>query len=107
LSRSRRDILDASGWAPSYVNRNQTERAMSEPANPLTEQQHRLFAEELKAIESQLDAFREGLDHRYGQACDAARSLAQAIDALKEVETHMAEQLHVDHPDIQDEIYGN
>lgn len=79
---------------------------MSDAGNPLTEEQHRLFAEELAGIKAQLEAFRVALAHRYGEEVNAVGSLAQSIDTLTQVESHMQAQAQADLTDIDEEIYG-
>ena len=79
---------------------------MSDAGNPLTDEQHRLFAEELAGIKAQLEQFRVALDTRYGQDFAAAASLAHAIAALTEAEQHMQARAAADLQDLGETIYG-
>ena len=79
---------------------------MSDAGNPLTEEQHRLFAEELAGIKAQIEAFRVALQARYGEEFAAAASLARTITALAEVEEHMQTRARIDLEELEETIYG-
>jgi len=80
---------------------------MTEASNPLTEQQHRLFGEELAGAKANLNEFRVALVNRYGEHFDGALFLQRAIESLGEVERAMTRQAEQDLPDFEGALYGD